>query len=318
MSNNFYGDAVTIHTIDTSSIVKLGSITNGDLPLNTATQGDDDGREFDYSRNVVSQMPELAFTTKSVAALMAVLPINGICLRTDGSHPGVMMYGRQRESCGAGSVAVESDDHMGFLVDTGLLVPESLTGGRGQDTTVSARVHALTDGSNAPIAWDPAVTLPTGVDTSKYVLGAMRIANILFEDVRNLDVAFNAPVEDKEPGQGSVWADQASVGKATPVISCVGRNPQKLNQSTGIPILGKTALHTDTVFYFKKRSTSGFVADATLEHFSMTVSGLVVWDNPFSFSGASPAATSFRIDGFHDGSNVDVVFNTGIAYDPTP
>lgn len=321
MSNEFFGDGLTIHTIDTSTIRKLGAITTAGIPINSQTAGDEDGRDFDYSRFLISQLTELEFTTKSVAALMAVLPINGICLRTDGTHPGVTLYGRQRETCGPNSVAVGASDHMAFLFDTGLLVPETLSAGRGQDTTVSARIHALTDGTNAPFAWDPAVALPTGLDSSKFALGHMRVGNILFDDIRNLNAAFNVTIGEKLPAFGSVWADSVPAGKATPVVSLEGRNPQRLNDaggSSGIPLLGKQAAHTDTIFYFKKRSASGFVADGTAEHFSMTVSGLLVWDNPFAFSGNSPAATSFRIEGLHDGTNVDIVFTTGIAYDPTP
>lgn len=318
MSNEFFGDGVVVHTIDTSSAVPLGGITGGRVATNTDTEGDEDGRDFDYARCVIRQMPEFEFSTKSIALLMAALPINGICLRTDGTHPGITAYARQRATCGPNSVAVASDDHMAYLFDTGLWVPESLSASRGTDAVATSRVHALTDGANAPFAFDPEVTLPAGLNTDKYVLGHMKIANVVFDDVRNLDVAFNVEIGEKLPELGGVWCDSVASGKARPVVTCQGRNPQRLNESTGINLLGKTATKANTIFYFKKKTAAGFVADATAEHLKMEVSGLCVWNEPFSFSGSSAATTSFRIDTAHDGTNVNIVFTPNVAYDTTP
>lgn len=318
MSNNFYGDGVVIHTIDTGTAVKLGGITSGGVPLNTTTQGDEDGRDYDYSRSVTSQLPMPQFSTKAIAAALAAIPIRGICLDTDGTHPGVSIFGRQEEACGPGSSAVASDDHIEFLVDTGLLVPISLTGGLGVDSVLSVEIDALTDGTNAPIAADYEATLPTGLDSSRYVLGHMRVANILFDDIRDFNLSFNVGRGEKLPAVGSVWADSVGRGKSTSVLTLEGRNPTRLDDSTGIPLLGKTALHAETIFYFRKRSGSGFVDDATTEHLRMTMHGKILCDNPFSFSGSSEASTSFRIEAMHDGTNVPIIFTPNVAYDPTP
>lgn len=309
-----YGShSVTIETDDITPIVKLGGITAMGMPLNVETVRDDSGSLYDSFGAISFQAPRPQFTTKAVAAALAVIPQAGICL----TDPGIKLYGESKGDCQVGEPG--SGDHLEYTVDLGLVVPLTLSGSRRDDITLSVEVDAITDGVNAPFAADYTATLPTGYDTSVYVMGAMRIGNILWDDVRSFNLDFGVERIESEPQLGGVWPDRSGRRKARPTCTLTARNPTKLDDSTGIPLLGKEATHANTIFYFKKRKNRAtFELDAAAVHFNMTMAGLVYFDTPFSSTGTAPAETTLRIQGIHDGTNTPLLFNFNTTYDPTP
>lgn len=313
-----YGShSVVIHTIDTGTAVKLGGITSMGVPLNTETANDDSGALYDSFGAINFQAPVPQFTTKSIALALGAIPQAGICINADGSHPGVKLYGEAKGDCQEGEP--ESDDHLSYLIDLGLIVPLTLTCDRRGDASLAVEIDAITDGTNAPFAYDYGDTLPTGVDRSVFALGAMRIGNILWDTTRNFNLAFGVSRLEKEPQLGGIWPYRSGRRKAQPIVTLTARDPRQLDDSTGIPLLGKEATHVNTTFYFKKRKNrAAFEADGDLVHSRLTVAGLVYFDNPFSASGTAPAETSVTIKGLHDGTNTPLIWTNNVAYDPTP
>lgn len=317
MPFQFGSHSVVIDTIDTGGPIKLGGITSMGVPLGTEYQTDDSGAIHDKSASITFQAPKPQASTKSIAAALAVIPQTGICLNTNGSHLGAFFYGEAKSDCQVGEPG--SANHLSYLVGKGLLVPETLSGSLREDVQLSFSVDAISDGTNAPLAGSYGATLPTGLDLSQYAVGAIKIANILWSDTRRLNLAFNVRRGEDDPQLGGIWPIRASRVKAQPVLELTARDPSKLDDSTGIPLLGKSAIHGNTVVYFKKRLNRGaFEADASTVHLKMTMSGLVYFDNPFSASGNANAETSIRLVGLNDGTNFPIVFTFGIAYNPSP
>ena len=312
----FANHSVVIHTIDTVTAVKLGGITSTALPLNTETVSDDSGQTHDFFRAISKQSPRPEATTKSVMLALQALTPNGACIKTDGTHPGVSLVYEQKELCSGSSIG--ANDHAEYLVDAGFMAPLQLSASLGEDVTLSMGFDALTNGGNDPLATDFTAALTVGADTSQFVLGALKVANVLFPDIRSLNFDFGIELTEKTPQVGGVWPEQVGRAKARPKATITAKDPTYLGASN-IPLLGKSAEHADTIFYFKKRKNrSAFELDATLVHFSLTMSGLTLVQNALSASGTTTGDISIEIEGINDGTNNPIILTPNIAYDPTP
>lgn len=312
----FGAHSVVIHTVETSSAVKLGGITQMGMPLNVETVRDDSGAMFDSFGAISFQAPRPQWTTKSIGLALAAIPQNGICINTAEGKPGVTFYGEAKGDCVSGDP--DSDEHLSYLMDLGLMVPVSLTGTRRDDAQLACEIDAITDGTNAPFAYSYAATLPTGIDFSAFVVSAITCAGIVWEDMRNFNLSFNVEKTESEPQAGGVWPDRAGRRKARPAATITARNPRKLDNSTGIPLLGKEATHANTTVWFKKRKNRAtFEANNATVHAKLTMAGLVYFDNPFSASGTAAAETTLQYQGIHDGTNAPLIWTPNIAYAPS-
>jgi hypothetical protein len=318
MGFEYGAHSVVIHTTDTGTAVKLGGVVSMGMPLNTEVSQDDNGQIYDSFVGINVQAPTPRFTTKSIAAALAAVPSTGICINVDGSHPGIKFYGEAKGDCQSGEPA--SGDHLSYLFDAGLIVPLNLSASRREAARVSFEIDAITpDGTNAPFVADPTDTLPTALNIDEYMLGAMRIGNIVWDDARSLSLDFNVNRLEREAGLGIVWPDRASRTKARPSATITGRDPRKLDDTTGIPLLGKSGTHLNTILYFRKRTNSGSLEPiASAVHLKLTMAGMVYFENPFEASGAGAAETTVMFKGIHDGTNAPLIWTPNVAYDPTP
>lgn len=318
MGYEFGAHSVTIHTIDSSTLKKIGGISAMGMPLNTEVSQDDNGQIYDSFVGITVQAPTPRFTSRSLDECIANIPSTGICINSDGSHPGIAFYGEARGDCQTGEPG--SGDHMQYLFDSGLIVPMQLTADRRSAARISYEIDAITpDGTNAPFVADPTATLPTGLNIDEYVLGAMRIGNIVWDDARSLNLNFNVTRMEREAGLGLVWPDRASRIKARPEATITGRDARKLDDSTGIPLLGKAGTHANTILYFRKRKNAAALEDpASLVHLKLTMCGMAYFENPFEASGGGIAETTLMFKGIHDGSNVPLIWTRNVAYDFTP
>lgn len=293
--------------------VTLGAITSSSHPLNTETVGDDSGSIYDEARSIVSQLPEPVYTTKSIQTILAVAGVNGQCFSSDGSNPGVYIYGQVIQDCGNNPAATAN---LRYVIPKGLIRIQSLSVDRVGDAVCTFTIDALTDGSNAPFAGSySGITLPTNAVSEKYGIGAFRIGNILWSEPRSWNLDFGIQIDDKLPALAQVWADTVGVRNVNPVLSISGRDPTMLDDSTGIPLLGKQALHTNSVLQLVKRVRSGsYYPYASTVHFRATLDGLAVINDPFSTSGAGEAELSARVELTHDGTNAPIVPAFNQAY----
>jgi hypothetical protein len=310
--------SVVIHTTDTGTAVGF-SMSQGGIPLNTVTASDDSGSFFDQSRSMVSQSPVPNWTTKSIGAALAATTPFGNCIRTDGTRPGVDMYWEQKSSCKSGAAALGSNAHARYRFTTGLMVPISLTGNRGADCELSYEINALSDGTNAPVAGIYNAALPASLDLSQYVIGAVKIANLLITDCRTLNLNFGIERGESLPQLGGIWPTSIAANKARPVLTFSGTDIKLLDDSTGIPLTGKTAIHADTIIYFRKRKNRGALeAAASTVHLKLTMSGLAVIDSAVSGSGTAPSEISGRVEAVYDGTNAVLVPTYNVAFVASP
>lgn len=316
----FTAHSIVIHAINaaggTIGPVTIGALTNTGHPLNTETTADDTGGIYDVARSIVSQLPEPTYTTKSIQTILQILGLSGICFSSDGSRPGVRIYGQVVADCKNNPGATAN---LRYTIPAGLIVPTTLSAERRGDATQAFTVHALTDGSNAPFSGDySGITLPTNPVSEKYGLGALRIHNVLWREPSSWSLNYNISIDEKLPEVGGVWADTTGVRKVQPALSVNGQDPTMLDDATGIPLLGAQALHSNTMLQLKRRLRGGaFYGDGENQHFRMTLDGLALVDDPFSTSGDGVAETTARAETTFDGTNAPVVFGFNQVYSPT-
>src|SRR5687768_16472837 len=141
MSWEYRAHSVVIHTVDSVTARNLSGIASMGLPLNNEVSQDDNGQMYDSFVTITMQAPRPMFSTRCVAAALAVLPQNGICIRTDGTHPGVMFYGEAKNVCG--DTEPGAGDHLEYLFDAGLITPVSFSGNR-KGSVLTAEIDAIT------------------------------------------------------------------------------------------------------------------------------------------------------------------------------
>lgn len=314
--SEFAAHSVVIHTIETVSAVALGSVTASNSPTNTEVTRDDSGALHDTVVSVSKQEPTQEITTKSVALALAAITPDGQCLNTDATHPGVSVYFEQKKVCP--NAAPGASDHAEFLFDVGLMTPQSLSAsGRDQDVTLSFMIDALTDGTNEPYGRDYSASLPSSVDTSQFVLAAVRSGGIVYADITQFELDFGIEKTEKRPILGGVWPDQIGVAKARPSATLTTKELRRLDDTAApnagrVPMLGKSAAHADTTFWFRRRNA----LDSDAVHFTLTMAGLLVPENAISASGTGTGDQTYKLYGVNDGTNAPVVLTPNIAYSP--
>ena len=314
----YQSGAVVLHTTDLNSgnAINIGGVTQMDLDTGTETISDDSGAIYDEVRSVFSQVPDGAVSFKSIATILDYIGLAGYCIASDGSHPGLRLFGRVLSDCKSPPAAT---DNIRYTIAKGLIRLGSLSMPRGADAQITIGIDPITDGTNAPFSETySGITLPTGLLTQQFTLGRCKIANVSMTDLGDLSLDFAVATSAKTPELGGVWPDSVAVREVKPVLMLNGFNPTVL-QSGQIPLLGKQCTHANTIIQLKKREGySAFVADATEQHIRITMSGIVTIRKVFSGSGNGEATNVVCIEGVHDGTNVPVLYDTTAAYLPSP
>jgi hypothetical protein len=310
--------SATIHTTDLNSgnEIKIGGITSGEVSTKTETTNDESGAIHDQIRAVASQLPEFEFKTKSLATWLTYIGVTGYVISSDGSHPGVRLYGSQLTDAKA---APSANAHVRHTIAKGLVVLGELTAKQGEDASLSVMVHGLTDGTNPPLASAyTSITLPTSLSSQIYTLGACKIGNVTMSELSSLSLDFGVKLTDKTPAAGSIWADSLAVRRFQPVLTVTGFDPTLLDDLK-IPMDGKQATHAQTIIQFVKRSPyAEFVSAGTSEHVRITMNGIATITQAFSGSGSEESTTVLRVEGVHDGTNVAVTVNPATTYSASP
>lgn len=304
---------VQIHTTDTSTAKNIGAITNLSVPENMETSGDDAGLLYEYSRSIITHMPVPTFTSKNIAMVLDIIGLGGTCINSDPptTAPGVRLYGRRMADCkdNPGS----STNAMHTITD-GIMILGSLNMERGQDATISVEVHAITDGSNAPVVSVYNVALPTFL-AAQYTLGESIVAGVRVPDSSSVTIEFGAQISDKTPGLGSIWPDTVAMRRVMPKVRIRGFDLSQIASGSLNPA-GFSCTHANTKFQLIKRVNKGtFVAAGTSEHILITVDGLGTVQTRMDASGNADATQEVMIEAMHDGTNVPIVIDTTSTYD---
>jgi len=310
--------AATLHTTDLNagSLITLGGETSMELNTGTEVTSDDSGTLYDEVVSMVRQMPDARLITKSIAQWLTYIGLAGYCIASDGSHPGLRLYCSVLNDCKNPPAAT---DNLRYTIAKGLVILGQLQANRGQDATLTFMVHALSDGTNAPISGTyTGITLPTVSTHEQFELGACKFGNVTLSDLASLTIDFGVQITAKTPEMGSVWPESIAVRKIQPIVTLSGFNPTVLD-NTLIPLAGKQASHAQTILQLKKRAAySTFVADGTAQHIRLTVNGMAYVPQAFSGSGNAEVSSQIIVRGVHDGTNVPILFNLASTYTPTP
>ena len=281
------------------------------IPANVSLTEDQSGDIFDSLIGLQSIMPNMTCTTRSVAEALSLLGFQGGCLGADPLPLAKFeQFFRPKTSCGG-----TGGTNLGFAATRGLYYLNTLTANRGQEATLSFTLETLsTDGSAAPVAMTESATLPTSLNTDTFVPGDPQIAGLSFPEATAVTINFNSTTTDKQPGWGSIYPTEVGIEKVRPDLRIDGVDLARL-KAAGVPIDSKEATHANTLIPFrKKKNRSAFVADATQEHFSLTMSGLFYFDTIASASGNGTATNSLMLKAAREGSTAPIVASFDEAY----
>lgn len=300
------------HTDDSGGAVNIGAITNLSVPENLETSGDDAGLLYEYSRSIVTHMPVPTFTSKHIAAVLNLIGLGGTCINSSPpTTPGVRLYGRRQADCKDNPGSSTNAMH---TVTDGLAILGSLTAERGQDATISVEIHALTDGTNAPVVSVYNQSLPTFAN-AQFTLGESMVAGIRVPESSGVTIEFGCTISDKTPALGFVWPDTVAVRRVMPKIRVRGFDLAQIASGSLNPA-GFSCTHVNTIIQLIKRENKGtFVAAGTSEHIAISMDGMGSVQTRMDASGNSDATQEVQIEAMHDGTNVPILWDTTSTYD---
>ena len=290
--------------------------TTSDFPTNPEVSDDGSGGLYATGLALTGFAPVATFTTKNIAALLGFVGINGQCVGAGKAVTQMDVYQRKIETCKS---SLSGTPHLRHRVTTGLLRLGSLSLARGADATLSATLDAFTDGTNAPVGVTDDVALPSTVIATRFRLGLPKIANVLFPEIDNIDVAFNVETSDKSMELGSIYPDQAGVLTVRPVLTLRGRDLSRV-KATLIELGANGATHLNTVVQLiKMANAASYESFASTVHIAATFAGLAVPTNLASASAGGRSTNEIVLTTAQDaGGNAPVLFDLAAAYDTTP
>lgn len=250
-------------------------------------------------------------TTAALGAMFDHVQLAGSCIHeTNGPLLNVRQYFRNMANCLSGSLS-----HERVYCTRGLARAISLSAPRGEDATLNVRFDAATDGTNAPIAKDAGVSLPSTVVATRYELAFAKMGGVTYDELTGLDIQFGVGITDKLPRMGRVAPEAFAVNEIKPQATLTGRDVSKITNAL-LAAAAAGATHANTVFRLKKRGANGsaWVGDATEEHIEITMAGISIPETIGSGSGTASASSSLTLMSHFDGTNSPFIVDTTAAY----
>ena len=194
-------------------------IASANVPTEAEVSSDDTGELYDQAHSLTRFGPVMSISTKAVDYVLAEIGLGGTCVSTSDTITRCDLITRALQTC---KDTFGASSHMRHRVTRGLLVLNSLTAERNQDATISFTLHCFTDGTNAPVAENNAVALPTTVVGSRFRLGQCSLGGTELPDLESVTIDFNVSLTDKDPRLGSIWPESAGVLTVKPEITFPG------------------------------------------------------------------------------------------------
>lgn len=289
-------------------------ISSANVPTEAEVSSDDTGELYDQAHSLTRFGPVMSISTKAIDKVLSYIGLGGQCVSSTDAVTQCDLITRALQTC---KDTFGASSHMRHRVTRGLLVLNSLTAERNQDATISFTLHCFTDGTNAPVAENNAVALPTTVVGSRFRLGQCALGGVELPDLESVTIDFNVSLTDKDPRLGSIWPESAGVISVKPEITFRGRDLSQVRTAV-FPLGASATTHANTKIQLLKLANSGsFVAAATAEHMVFTAAGILVPDTLVNASQGSRATTELRLRTVDDGTNAPIV-STVAAYDTTP
>lgn len=289
---------------DTSPTL-IGGIIRQNIATGSQVNGEATSGEV-YRRFLAlySQKVAPGFSTYAIATALAAIAPPGLNI---GSLASGLDFFAQKNLLGGTRAGATS--HRQFTFNAGIIVPRRLSIDHGGDAILDYEAVVIYDGTNDPIVITDSVTLPTPItDNERYAMGAMTIGGTTVAAKTRWSIEFGCNAIG-QAADGDIWDTFAHIRTQDSVLTVESVDVELL-KAANIPLVGKTATHATTTLYLRKRSATGFVADATAEHISMTADGLIVPDEAFSSDGQAPGRVTFTMPLKYDGTNAPLTIDT--------
>ncbi len=287
----------------------LGGITANSLPQETQVAREPKAGEL-YSRSaaIVGQSMRATWSTTSIATALGLAGQLGAAIGDLAA--GLNFYQQKWED---EKRRTSGSAHRKMSMAAGLILPRSLSVEHGGNASITYEaIPVSADGSTHPLTITESVALPTPSSTDeKFTLGGFTIGAVALTKIRGFEWDFGL-VEALEAADSDLYATDAGIAQIMPVWRIHGIDTEWV-KAANIPLGGKVATHANTTVYLRKRSGTGFVADATAEHIKLNAAGLIYVDNIFEASGNERATCSLVMEMEYDGTNAIVEVDTTSA-----
>lgn len=284
VKRDFVGDA---------SPLLVAGITNIGIRANTDVQSDGhSGSVFPNSAHARSIQPVASFTSYDVEACILAFNLLGMCITSDGTDPGLALYGQQQSCAGVAGGAVHDE----YLIKKGVLVPRTLTIEHQGNASVVYEAMAAYDGTNEPVIRNTNVALPAAAVPPRFEMYDMTINGSTITGKRSITIDFGAEVT-QESADSQAKPTVVSLSKVSPVITVRGVDNSWFGSIAGLS--GANAVHGTTQIRLKNRNE--LIASA--KHITINFAGLITWDTIFEAGIDAPGETSFRITVLDNGVN---------------
>ena len=317
---NFSNDGLRIHCVGDASAVDVGGITSFSNNSNTTTSTPDTGDAYPQVQALISQAHEGNISTTSLRTILNNIKLTGKCIRSDGSHPGVVAYAQKHAPCTSDARA--SSGHISKTYNNGHLLTDSISGTGREAVSVNLMAHGISsDGTTSPYDTSAAATLPATLALEEFVIGKPTILGTVVDDVESVSVSNNIDIQKNEDA-GSLYPTDYSIVRVAPSVELTVRSPELYG--TTYPEGGQRT-NGDTVLRYIQRvlsqageanSVSGaFHQFDSNNHILGAVTGLVTVQQDYSASGQAYSRCQIRIDTFETSSVVPIVWTTDCHYD---
>jgi len=290
--------------------VLISGVTSQGLDTGSQVDAEVTGAEV-YPRwyALTGQNPGGRFATHHLATALTNIGMTGLSIASLQSGLELILQKHAEGGMRAGALS-----HRIYGMTEGLIVPGTISclHGPGQHASVDYRIVLTWDGSNEPFTVTDSQTLPTAEDDDeRFAIGPWFVGGVTIDHLRGVTIDCGVNVVT-EGGDGDLYPTFASIPTITPVLRLNGIDPEWL-KAANIPLTGKVGTHANTIGYFRKRSATGFVANATAQHIKFTAAGLAYIENAFDASGVAAAECSLVMPLRYDGTNAPLTINTASA-----
>jgi len=289
----------------------VGGITRQSVRLGTEFfQNPTSGEPEPRTAGVRRHTPGGSIATKSVAAgIAAVAATSPYSIAIEDIAAGLKLYAQALASGGARRGALS---HRLYTITEGVLGLQGISVADGGDAELMMELLAVYDGSNDPVQITDNQSLPSGVtDSERFALGPITLGDVTIDQALGVDVNFGLTLR-------ALFADGETLPRFSFVQSVVssmtirGINLAWLGDSA-IPFEGKVLTHANSTVYLRKRAETGFVADGTEEHISMTVAGVAAIQDGMDAAGLEPGTCNIEARAIGSDSNDPLVIDTTAA-----
>lgn len=308
MGTIYTGHSVSVRSDADGAQVIMGGITQMDVDVGSnVDQEVTAGSPYALNTLLTSQKPKITYSTRDTAKALSLCGLIGKTI-TGTTNEGLSLWQTQI----ADGVAMSGSNHRKIRMPYGRLLIRKMSCQNQGDFITDLEAMPLWDTTNQPLIPLGGLALPgTPADPQRHTLYSVTIGSLVFTCLQNIDIDFGVNA-DMFSCDSDLWDTHLHLSEIKPVISF---KTLRLDDfaSARVKLTGLVGTHANTTFKFRKRSPSsgtGFVADATAEHISVTTNGLLTIDKAHSSSANKRGEMALKINCAFDGTNVPLIFST--------